>query len=77
MIRKTNDEKVKSMRYEYICEKIHCKSCVMLIEDILADNDAKNIEINEDSKTVEFDMDKAYIDEVLQELEDEGYPLTH
>ncbi|MEK6947192.1 MAG: heavy-metal-associated domain-containing protein [Nanoarchaeota archaeon] len=57
---------------------MHCRSCKMLIEDILADLGAKNIEIEVDEKkklgriSCDFDDQK----KIVQAIKNEGYGVS-
>jgi len=57
---------------------MHCKSCVIIVEEVLADLGAKNITVNLNEKTqqahVSCSSDKS-IEDIKNAIEQEGYKV--
>jgi len=54
--------------------KIHCKSCDMLVTDILEDAGAKNIKVSHENGTAEYEGD-INMDIVKKEITEAGFEV--
>ncbi len=66
------------MKLNYQIQGMHCKSCVMIVQDALEELGAKNIKISLDEKkqigsvSLDFEGDKK---EIIKIIEKEGYKV--
>lgn len=62
------------MKTTIIISGMHCKSCEMLIKDVLEEEPGvKDVRLGKDRATIEFDVTKTDEDKLKKLIKNEGY----